>query len=420
MRDVREVTQKAAEEAWISSGRKNTVIIATGGGKSRLALNIIKRFDYTSILLLTNATQLRDVNWKDEFDKFGMSEYWSRVNSQTYQAMYNKEWDSYGLIILDEIDYIGAGPQYSKCLEQAQKHGTNVLGLTGFATEDKREVINQYFPICYEVSREEMQEDQLLNKSEFIFIEFPLSKEKTIEQKLKKGGTFKVSENDQYAYWDKKFQQAMMVKQTLYKKYRQEFTEPEGQKDYQSAEWNFKLTATKRKAILHNLNSSVKVVEELLKHIHSEEGNKVIIFSANTNQANKMINPYHSKSEGIGLEDLNSGKINTMTVVKKITRGVNLHQVQWAIRESFDGSEETFQQSLGRLLRLKPDQVAKYIILLPLVECMVRDTNGVFRKQLIETQAHKWVEKMLTSAASIKPRVIRLNTDYKLKDGIKL
>jgi superfamily II DNA or RNA helicase len=133
-----------------------------------------------------------------------------------------------------------------------------------------------------------------------------------------------------------------------------------------------------------------------------------------------MINPYHSKSEGIGLEDLNSGKINTMTVVKKITRGVNLHQVQWAIRESFDGSEETFQQSLGRLLRLKPDQVAKYIILLPLVECMVRDTNGVFRKQLIETQAHKWVEKMLTSAASIKPRVIRLNTDYKLKDGIKL
>jgi superfamily II DNA or RNA helicase len=211
-----------------------------------------------------------------------------------------------------------------------------------------------------------------------------------------------------------------MVKQTLYKKYRQEFTEPEGQKDYQSAEWSFKLMATKRKAILHNLNSSVKVVEELLKHIHSEEGNKVIIFSANTNQANKMINPYHSKSEGIGLEDLNSGKINTMTVVKKITRGVNLHQVQWAIRESFDGSEETFQQSLGRLLRLKPDQVAKYIILLPLVECMVRDTGGVFRKQLLETQAHKWVEKMLTSAASVKPRVIRLNTDYKLKDGIQL
>lgn len=419
MSDVREVKQLAAEEAWISSGRRNTIIAATGTGKSVIALNIIKRFDYTSILLLTNATQLRDVNWKAEFDKFEMSNYWSRVTSQTYQAMYGKEWDNYDLVILDEEDFC-CSPQYSKCLEQAQKYGTNVLGLTGFATEDKRVMINQHFPICYEVSREEMQKEQLLNKSEFIFIEFPLSKEKTIEQKTKKGVIFYVSENDQYAYWDKKFQQAMIVKQGLYKKYRMQFIEPETQKDYQSADWSFKLMATKRKSILHNLNSSVKVVNELLKHIHSVEGNKVVIFCANTNQANKLPNPYHSKSEGIGIEDLNSGKINTMTVVKKITRGVNMTGLNYILRESFDGSEEMFHQSLGRGLRLKPDQVAKYIILLPLYEGLVRDIMGVFRKQLLKTQAYSWLEKMLASTTDIKPRVIRLDNSLQLRDGIKL
>jgi superfamily II DNA or RNA helicase len=419
MADVREKVQQEAKEAFLKSNRKNTIIASVGAGKSKIAIDVIKELNPATILLLTNAQQLRDINWKAEFEKFGVLEYWDKVASRTYQGTYNNPevfaWD-WDLIIMDEIDF-ACTTEYSKCFSIPAKA---VLGLTGFATEEKREMLNQYFPICYEVSREEMQEGELLNKSEFIFIEFPLSKEKTIEQKLKKGGTFKVSENDQYAYWDKKFQQAMMVKQTLYKKYRQEFTEPEGQKDYQSAEWSFKLIATKRKAILHNLNSSVKVVDEVLKHIHSEEGNKVVVFSANTNQANKLPNPYHSKSEGVGLEDLNSGKINIMTVVKKITRGVNLHQVQWIIRESFDGSEETFQQSLGRLLRLRPDQVAKYIILLPLVECMVRGVDGKFSKQLLETQAHKWAQKMTASATDVKPRYIRLGNDYKLKDGIQL
>lgn len=418
MGDIREKVQEEAKDAFLKSNRKNTIIASVGSGKSKIALDIIKELNPSTILLLTNAQQLRDVNWKAEFEKFDMIDYWEKVASRTYQGTYNNQevfsWD-WDFIIMDEIDF-ACTPEYSKCFSIPSKI---VLGLTGFATEDKRGMINLYFPICYEVSREEMQEEQLLNKSEFIFIEFPLSKEKVIEQKLKKGGTFKVSENDQYAYWDKKFQQAMMVKQSLYKKYRQEFIEPEGQKDYQSAEWNFKMMATKRKAILHNLNSSVKVVEELLKHIHSQEGNKVIIFSMNTNQSSKFPNPFNSKQEEASVEDLNSGKVNTLSVIKKLTRGTNLVGVNYLIRESFDGSEEMFQQSLGRLLRLKPDQVAKYIVVLPLYEALVREKDGIFRRQLLETQAHKWLEKMIMSS-DIKPRYIRLGNDYKLLNGIKL
>lgn len=419
MGDVREAKQNEIKQAWSNSARRNTIIVATGGGKSFITLEIIKETDPVTILLLTNQTNLRDINWKDEFVKFNMSNTWKRVVSETYQAMYNKEWEEYDLIILDEIDYIAAGPQYSKCLQQAYKHGKNVLGLTGFATEEKRVMINSYFPICFEVSREEMQEEHLLNKSEFIFVEFPLSKESTIAKKTKMGGTWMSSENKEYEYWDKKFQQAMIVKTALYKKYRLQFIEPETQKDYQSADWSFKMMATKRKNILHSLESSVKVVQELLRHIHASEGNKVIIFSANTKQADKLPNPYHSKSEEIGLDDLNSGRINTMSVVKKITRGVNLSGVNYLIRESYDGSEEVFQQSVGRMLRLRPDQVAKYIILIPYFETMVRSEDGVFRKTLLVTQAGRWVEKMMTSA-TIEPRYIKLDNTYKLPNGIQI
>lgn len=420
MADVREEIQKIAEEAWVSSGRKNTLIASVGSGKSRIALNIIKRFDYASILLLTNATVLRDVNWKDEFDKFGMSEYWGRVESQTYQAMYNKEWKDYDLIIQDEIDF-AASPLYQQCFQQALNHGGNVLGLTGFATEDKRDIINQYFPICYEVSTEEMQGDQLLNKSEFIFVEFPLLRDRNIQKKNSKtGAIFYSSENSEYEYWDKEFQKAMAVKSSIEKKYRLLFIDYESQPEWKKADFNFKIKATKRKGVLMNLNSSIRVVGELLSKIYQNPDNKVLIFSALQSQCNKFPNSYHGAKQEATLDDLNAGRVNTLSVVKKITRGVNLVGVNYLIRESYDGSEEMFQQTHGRLLRLKPDQIAKYIILVPLFETMVRKPDGRFEKALLPTQAAHWAEKMTRSFNVKNPRYIRLDSDYKLKDGIQI
>lgn len=418
MADVREEVQKKAKEAWLNSHRMNSIIASVGAGKSKVALEIIRETDPLQILLLTNATNLRDVNWKAEFEKFNLLSYWNKTTSETYQAMYSRDWSNYHLIILDEIDF-ACSPEYGKCLEKALQHGGMVLGLTGFITKEKRDVLNNYLPICYEISTEEMQEADLLNKSEFIFVEFPLSKARTIEKKLKAGGTFKQSENGEYEFWDKKYQKALIIKSTIEKKYKLLGIDTQDLPEWKSADWNFKFSAAKRKAVLHNLTSSVGVVGEILSKILVNPTNKVLIFSANTKQCDKFPNVLHGKKQQVTLDDLNEGRVRIVSIVKKITRGTNLVGVNYLIRESFDGSEEIFNQSHGRLLRLRPDQVARYIVLVPYFETMIK-VGGKFVKGIKPTQASSWVESMTRSFNIKNPRYIKLGEDYKIKDGIEI
>jgi len=412
--DKRERIQQEAREAWLNSNRKTSIIAGTGTGKSKIALDIIRELNPRSIVLLTNSENLRDVNWKKEFEKFGMLEYWDRTVSRTYQAMYDKEWEEYELGILDEVDF-ACSPEYGKCLVQASRHCTNVLAMTGFCTEEKEELLSSHFPIVYRISTQDAQDAEMLNQTEFIFIEFPLNLSKTIEQKKKAGGSFKVSENDQYAYYDKEFQKAMIVKNSLDKKYRLLGQDPSQHKDWQGADWKFKITAVKRKSILNNLDSSVAVVKKLLELIHSEQNNKVLIFSALTKQADKLPNPFHGNSkEDDGIAKLNSGEFKTMAVVKKVNRGTNLVGVNYIIKESFDGSETDFQQTHGRLTRLPVGEVGRYIILIPMFQALVRTETGAFKRVMLSTQARSWATKMTATFDTSRSRTITLDKDLRI------
>lgn len=416
MSDPREQIQDEARQAWLNSNRKNTLILPTGSGKSKVAIDLIKQLNPQSILLLTNSQELRDNNWKAEFAKWGYP--WEKVQSECYQTMYKRGgyWD---LIVMDEIDF-ACTEEFGKVFIGLQCD--KLLGLTGFIPEEKQQFLEYFAPICYKAHIEDLQQKNILNKSEFIIVEFPLSLDKTIEQKMKKGGTFFTSENDQYKYWDKQFQQASIIKGNIERKLRLQSKTYTESKEWQSADWKFKINATKRKAILNNLQSSITVTKNLIQHIHNQEGNKIIVFSAVTKQSDKLPNPFHGKTveDVSGIEKLNSGEINTLSVCKKINRGVNLVGVNYIIRESFDSSETDFLQIHGRLMRLKPDQTAKYIILVPLYRDLVKQPSGRMEYSLLQTQAEKWKNKMLDTLHSPNVRIIRLDRDYVIKDGISI
>lgn len=288
--------------------------------------------------------------------------------------------------------------------------------MTGFITQEKEELLNKYLPIVFRANVEQLQQSNILNKSEFIMIEYPMSAQKTIERKTKTGTKFFISENDEYKYWDKQFQQAMIVKTNIEKKYRVLGQTFEDKKDHQAAHWKFISTAAKRKKVLHTLQSTIQVTKNLIEHIHSKPNNKVLIFNMLTDVADCLPNPFHGKSlEDTGLQKLNSGEINTLSSVKKITRGVNLVGVNYLIRATFDGSETDFFQSNGRLMRLNVDQVAKYIILLPMYYDLVKMQGGQFKYELIQTQAFKWRDKMMASLQNPTIKTIRLDKDLKIK-----
>jgi superfamily II DNA or RNA helicase len=104
-----------------------------------------------------------------------------------------------------------------------------------------------------------------------------------------------------------------------------------------------------------------------------------------------------------------------MSVCKKLNRGANLIGVNVIIKESFDGSETDFQQTHGRLMRLKPEQTGYYIILVPYFEDLVRTENGAFRRVLMPTQVSKWASKMSASFDMSNSRVITLGNDLKFQ-----
>lgn len=409
MSDPREEIQEDAKKAWLESDQKNTIVLATGGGKSKVAIDLLKEMDLSEedqILLLTNATPLRDHNWKVEFEKFGYD--WNRVTSECYQT--TKSWTGkhFKVCIADEIDFIAEG--YAKVFEN--NTFDKIIGLTGFITEEKEEFLQSYAPVCFKAPTSQLQEAGALNKSKFIFIKFPLSIKKSIEKKTKKGGTFKVSENDEYRYWDKEFQLSMIAKASTERKLSLLGEHFENDDSWKKLDWKMKISSSKRKSVLHNSENSAALTNKLISLIHGEEGNKILVFSSLTKQCNKFPNPFHGALEDKNsplLDRLNRGEINTLSSVKKISRGVNLEGVNWIIKESYDSSEVDFQQQHGRGLRLKPDQVLTVIVLLPFYEDMVKIESGAFRREKLPTQATRWAEKMMKSMSIEENKVITLD-----------
>lgn len=421
----RESIQKEAVESFLfQGGGRGTIVAGTGAGKSKIAIDIIEAITKQenralNILLLTNSESLRDKNWRDEFVKWDcVNIYDDLITSWTYQKAYKLKGE-YDLIVQDEVDFC-CSEQYSKVFENFQSQ--YLLCLTGFLPPEKEEFLNKYAPVCYRAKTQDLQESGVLNKSEFILVYYPLSQVKNIEKLNKKKGTkFYTSENDEYRYWDKEFQKAVIVKNQTEQKAKLGLADA---KAVNSADWNFKMKATVRKGLLNKLNSSVTVVKNLVSRIHEKAGNKVLVFSALTEQADKFGFPtFHGKSNSTekGLERFNSGEINTLAVVKAVNRGVNIVDLNYIIREGYDSSETDFSQIHGRGMRLKPDQIFKMIILIPTYEDWVKTESGSMKKITIKTQAAKWAERQMKSFDTTGiTRSITLDSTLQIKSGIEL
>jgi len=302
----------------------------------------------------------------------------------------------------------------------------NLLGLTGFCTEEKRGELFLYAPVCFEITTEEMQENGLLNKSEIIIVEFNLSTKRTIRVPLKKGGHFLASENDQYRYANSQFQKMAILRRTA-EAQASMFPNEKHNKELAAAEWKFKYAMARRVKVLRTLDSSIVLTKNILEKIKGPN-NKVVIYSALTEQADKLGCPtFYGDADPVILEKLNSGEIRELAVCKKLNRGVNLVGVNYIIKESFDGSETDFQQQHGRLMRLKPDQIAKFILLTPFYRDLVStEEQALFGTRIVrklitaQTQALKWAENMMASFSNITIKTIKANNDYSLPEGSDL
>ncbi len=354
------------------------VIAATGIGKSKIAMDIIiqlkKVFTFKKILILVDNTRLRDYNWKDDFEKWDLGYiYNDEVEMNTYQTAYKwtKSLDDY-LIICDEADF-SFTPEYGKFYETYRDN--LILGLTGYVTEDKRSFMDSNLPCLIEYTAEAAQQQGILNSTPIVFVKFDLGKARTV--KVTYGEDHKVfyqSENEAYDYWDSRVRRLYGELEDL--KVELNFTHEykarkKLEKEIVKLENGMRWSATKRSELLINLDSSADMARRLIAHTMKEDNSsKIISFSKRKAQCNKITRyTYHGGNKDDindkNFDDFNEGTIRELGLVDKINRGVNMVNLDYALFESYYGSDTKLRQRLGRLMRLNPDDLATMYVLLP-------------------------------------------------------
>jgi len=370
------------------------IIASTGIGKSKIAMDLIQELKgilkFEKILILVDNTKLRDSNWKDDFEKWGMKDvYNSIVEMNTYQTVYkwNKPLTNY-LIIADEVDFAFTSINGYGKLFKTYKN-CNILGMTGYVAEEKRVFMAKHLPCLIEYTQEQAQKDGLLNSTPITFIKYDLGRNKDILVKHP-GGQFYQSENGSYNYCEKQLK-AIVIK--LSKAREAGFPD-----DIKKLEHKLKMQGMFRAMVIYKSNASAEWAKKLVKYIMKlDKVSKTVIFSKRTDQADKITtHTYHGKNKAVvneaTFEAFNSGKIRQMALVDKINRGVNMVDLNYAIFETFDSSDTKLRQKLGRMMRLDPDDLANLFIFLPYY--MKETKKGVF-EQAPTVAASKWVNNML-------------------------
>jgi len=379
-------------------------IVPTGSGKALLSLMIVEDLQPEKILYITNSTLGRDKTMPDEFRKWGMEKYLIRTEFTTYQAAYKwkrSEKDLTGyFIIADEVDFIGT--QYSKFFTTYKDIDT--FAMTGYAVEKKLKMLKKFFPVVVNITREQLQKEGILNKTNIVFVQYCLSKAKTLLVNYTKDGIakqFYTSENESYAYFDKweaksldrmsnAFNSGDMA---LYERLSIVVDE---------------VIPRKRAAFIWNMKSTETIVKQIKEEILENPNNKVIIFSLRTKTADNLSKyTYHGKnSKAVNTKnfaDFNSDEIRELSVVGKINRDANMVGLNNLIIAQFNTSLTNLTQITGRGLRLKSNEISTMYMLLPYYIAQEKGKN-VIKK----TVAVNWA-KLAMKAFNLK----ELNMDLR-------
>ena len=304
-------------------------LIPTGGGKGKLMIEIAKRLKPKSILYLCNSQELRDKMFIDELNKWDAQHLLHVMDLQCYQTTYKWSGKHYDLVLADEFD-AALTPEYVKVFDNNTFNHKVLVSAT--LDDDKKRKARKIAPIIFEKKSKELIRDKILNNVQYYFIKYDLSHE----------------ENDMYLHYNKQFKKLL--------------------DQYLDKPTKFKLEKLQiqRKQFLSNLKSSAEVTKWLVNSL-AKKDEKILIFCGLSEQADRVCNnSYHSNNDNKqALEDFHTGKKKILSVVDKVTRGVNISDVKNIILESTGRSKTKITQKIGRGMRLEINDTLSVFFLVP-------------------------------------------------------
>ena len=423
----REQVQSEALQALINNSG-GTCVLSTGTGKSKVAIDYIKHSKSRNILITSPRTNLKE-NWRKELEKWSFQqmnnigqfvdknneEYSPYIIIENIQTMY--KWSKerlqlFDLIIADEVHTMTT-PEYGQLLINAKELNITTIGLTGTPDDRKKDKFlfyQKYCPIVYRYL--DSAKDGIVNKRKYIVFEYELDDimQTTVTTKTK---SWRVGEKKQYNYIQSQIDRGEELIRNILRVPKEDYVNYFGYakawyfnkdiaKEKKDAGGMYMRGITARQELLWNLNSTAQLANRLAFHIQDTfKDSKVLVFSARTEQA-ENISKYcvHSKNtDELNKERLNAfnlGTIKQLGSCYSLTLGLNLTHAEFAIMESYNGSDVQFKQKAGRLDRLGVDNNAIVTFI------VVKNTQG-----------EKWFNNSVTFDEDDEVRIVKSIKEFK-------
>ena len=379
---IKNRVQKEADGALDRLGGTGALLLATGVGKTKCALNrirkaiegkeLIDRYGWNKkVLIVVPTEKLRDEGWRDEFYKWDMRDEWEyEVVACCYASLHtykNTQWD---LVILDEAHNITE--KSAEFFFENENSWKELVILT--ATKPTNPIKTEIFrklkvPIAYQITLDEAVSLGLIAPYDVTIITIPLDKEDKYIQSGRKGSYFYQTELSKYSYLCNKIM------------------------DEEKSTPKDRIT---RMHFIRGLKSKTKAAVNILNNIIPQHL-RTLIFCATKDQANKVCSyRYYSKPQkpkepkgkvsqevaqkyqqdvldyqlAIGnyqgnnsFEMFNNLSINRLACVDALNEGHNITGFDVAFLIQLTGDSKDLIQRFGRLLRYRANFIGKTIIL---------------------------------------------------------
>lgn len=337
--------QNNAVISWAEAGKKGTLNLSTGIGKTFCFIKATQLLPKGSkILFLAETTQRKFdlhkdlVFYKKLFGYDLLSEH--ELTFMCYQSAYKLVNTSWDLVCADEI-HMSFTPEYSKFFKN--NNYKYILGLsatvdrsTKYVDEEGKEIskgdmVDLYAPICFKYTLNDAVADGTTKKLRIFIVNHHLDPEKKVMPAGTKAKPFTTTEKAAYDYWDAEFKRALFLPDGVAKTYK------------------IRNTSAARAKVLYNLPSKVAAVKKLMAAIEGKTlifGNSIdtllevtdnVISSKNAPSVNEAIR-----------NDFDKGKIKVIGSFKMLKQGANLKSLDNTIMMSYYSKELDMIQAIGR------------------------------------------------------------------------
>jgi len=329
---VRTRVQEEAVQAVINNDGRGMIVMATGAGKSKIAIDLAKHYhhNYKSFDghgLIVPTEKLRDENWKEEFEKWDAKEIYDSTQRLCYASASKLEDYSLNLLILDEAHNI-TELSAKVCVNNMVE---NVVALTATepTDEEKKEIFERLgIPVVYKLSLDDAVKLGFVAPYNITVVYTELDDSDKYVQSGSKNKPFYQTEQEKYEYLTSVYNKSPNGKMKMF------------------AIFN-------RMNFIYKLKSKFEVGKHILNNVIPTE-DRTLIFCGSIEQAND-INPfkYHSKTKDVDYNDFKEGKINRLSCVKSINEGHNFIGLDSALILQINSKEKDLIQRIGRLIRFR-------------------------------------------------------------------